>query len=93
MKARSVSNKSIEHSISQKTELSKKNEKELKGKAEKTVRHAETEKVKVQVSRTNPDKHPISENKSGRSVSTAKIHAVLQTENKLLLCFQNKIEL
>lgn len=83
MKARSVSNKSIEHSISQKTELSKKNETERKGKAEKTVRHADTEKVKVQVSRTNPDNRPISETKSGRSVSTAKIHAVSATENKV----------
>ena len=32
IKARSVNDRSIEHSISQKTELSKKNEKELSGK-------------------------------------------------------------
>ena len=41
VKASSVNDRSIEHSISQKTELSKKNEKELSGKTERTVRRSE----------------------------------------------------
>lgn len=41
IKARSVNDRSIEHSISQKTELSKKNEKELSGKTERTIRRSE----------------------------------------------------
>ena len=41
VKARSVNDRSIEHSISQKTELSKKNEKALSGKTERTVRRSE----------------------------------------------------
>lgn len=41
VKARSVNDRSIEHSISQKTELSKKNEKEFSGKTERTVRRSE----------------------------------------------------
>ena len=41
VKARSMNDRSIEHSISQKTELSKKTEKELSGKTERTVRRSE----------------------------------------------------
>ena len=41
VKASSVNDRSIEHSISQKTELSKKNEKALSGKTERTVRRSE----------------------------------------------------
>ena len=43
IKARSVNDRSIEHSISQKTELSKKNEKELTGKTERTIRRSEND--------------------------------------------------
>ena len=41
VKAHSVNDRSIEHSVSQKTELSKKTEKELWGKTERTVRRSE----------------------------------------------------
>ena len=45
VKARSVNDRSIEHSISQKTELSKKNEKALSGKTERTVRRSEKDEL------------------------------------------------
>ena len=45
VKARSVNDRSIEHSISQKTELSKKNEKEFSGKTERTVRRSEKDEL------------------------------------------------
>lgn len=53
VKARSVNDRSIEHSISQKTELSKKNEKALSGKTERTVRRSEKDKP-VPHDRGNP---------------------------------------
>lgn len=53
VKARSVNDRSIEHSISQKTELSKKNEKEFSGKTERTVRRSEKDEP-VPHDRGNP---------------------------------------
>lgn len=53
VKARSMNDRSIEHSISQKTELSKKNEKALSGKTERTVRRSEKDKP-VPHDRGNP---------------------------------------
>lgn len=48
VKARSVNDRAIEHSISQKTELSKKNERELTGKAERAVHQADMNTPKTE---------------------------------------------
>lgn len=48
VKARSVNDRAIEHSISQKTELSKKNERELTGKAERAVHQADRNAQKAE---------------------------------------------
>ena len=53
VKAHSVNDRSIEHSISQKTELFKKNEKALSGKTERTVRRSEKDEP-VPHDRGNP---------------------------------------
>lgn len=69
VKARSVNDKAIEHSIAKKTELSKRNEKELTSRTERTVHHADrnapkTDKKEMQINRTIPNK------RSGRAVSS-----------------------
>ncbi len=76
VKARSVNDKAIEHSIAKKTELSKRNEKELTSRTERTVHHADRnapkpDKKEMQINRTIPNK------RSGRAVSSVTANNVL----------------
>ena len=59
IKARSVNDRAIEHSISQKTELSKKNERELTGKAERTVHQADRNTPKAETRNGTVPNRPI----------------------------------
>lgn len=59
VKARSVNDRAIEHSISQKTELSKKNEKELTSKTERTVHQADRNVPKSETSQNAVPNRPI----------------------------------
>lgn len=72
IKARSVNDRSIEHSIAEKTSLSKKNERELTGKAERTVHQAD-EKAKKAEQRSNfaPNRPPNAKGKPSGKPQTA----------------------
>lgn len=59
IKARSVNDRAIEHSVSQKTELSKKNERELTGKAERAVHQADRNVQKAEIKNGAVPNRPI----------------------------------
>ncbi|MGN0656613.1 MAG: hypothetical protein ACI4KR_07455 [Ruminiclostridium sp.] len=71
VKARSVNDRSIEHSISQKTELSKKDEREITGKAERAVHQADRNAPKAEMRNGKiPNRPPSAKHNSARSVSS-----------------------
>lgn len=72
VKARSVNDRAIEHSISQKTELSKKNERELTGKAERTVHQAERNAPKAETRNGAVPNRPIPAQQKKNGVALGK---------------------
>lgn len=72
VKARSVNDRAIEHSISQKTELSKKNERELTGKAERTVHQADRNAQKAETRKGTVPNRPITAQQKKNGVALGK---------------------
>lgn len=72
IKAHSVNDRAIEHSIAEKTSLSKKNERELTGRTERTVTHAD-DKAKPAEQRGNavPNRPPNAQSKQSGKLQTA----------------------
>ena len=72
VKARPVNERAIEHSISQKTELSKKNEREITGKAERTVHQADRNAPKAEMRNGAVPNRPIPAQKKKNGVTLGK---------------------
>lgn len=72
VKARSVNDRAIEHSISQKTELSKKNEREITGKAERTVHQADRNAPKAETRNGAVPNRPIPAQQKKNGVALGK---------------------
>lgn len=72
VKARSVNDRAIEHSISQKTELSKKNERELTGKAERAVHQADRNTQKAETRNGAVPNRPIPAQQKKNGVALGK---------------------
>lgn len=72
VKARSVNDRAIEHSISQKTELSKKNERELTGKAERAVHQADRNAQKAETRNGAVPNRPIPAQQKKNGVALGK---------------------
>ena len=70
--SRSVNDRAIEHSISQKTELSKKNERELTGKAERTVHQADKTAPKAETRNGAVPNRPIPAQQKKNGVALGK---------------------